>query len=516
MLKSIRIENLRSIGDSGFIDIKPLNILVGKNSSGKSTFLRTFPLMSQSVNKSLRGPISWFDSSFVDFGDYETAKNKFNDDNIKFSFKLKINDEMHYIPYHGNYYLRHFDIILVEICVSLANDSKGTFVNKISLILDGKTSIDMHVDKRDDIVQIKIDDVNLNSLGLKGFWDNETQRGILPSFTKNEVNDDFSMEALSIAAKLLKVYCNKRTSSNRILDFLTSNYNLNENVFLKNIKCTNIQTLAKNASDWTVKNQIFKNIYYLNVASLIEYIFRIIDDEFVSFFYECGYIAPFRAEATRYYRNQGLQVNDIDPYGRNLQEFISSLSNNSSRKSSFNEFTKKILGITVTVENYKGTQSLFIQDGTDRFNLADVGFGYSQILPIITKLWHLTLREDVRYRFPKFNSTRCTVIEQPELHLHPAMQARIADAFLYTIKICQKHDIDIRLIVETHSPTIINRLGRRVIEGVEDNNDIRGNISIIYFEKDDRTKLSKISSKLFKTNGQIENWPSGFFDPLDD
>lgn len=46
-LKSIRIENLRSLTDTGNIELKPLTILVGKNSVGKSTFARTFPLLRQ-------------------------------------------------------------------------------------------------------------------------------------------------------------------------------------------------------------------------------------------------------------------------------------------------------------------------------------------------------------------------------------------------------------------------------------------------------------------------------------
>ena len=73
MIDAIRIENLRSLKDTGFIKLKKLNILLGSNSSGKSTFLRSFPLFAQSVKKNLRGPISWFDDSMVDFGNYETA-----------------------------------------------------------------------------------------------------------------------------------------------------------------------------------------------------------------------------------------------------------------------------------------------------------------------------------------------------------------------------------------------------------------------------------------------------------
>lgn len=90
MVNSIKIENLRSLKDTEFVQLKKLNILLGTNSSGKSTFLRSFPLFFQSVNKNLRGPISWFDDSFVDFGDYQTAKNKYSTDNenIRFSYKL--------------------------------------------------------------------------------------------------------------------------------------------------------------------------------------------------------------------------------------------------------------------------------------------------------------------------------------------------------------------------------------------------------------------------------------------
>ena len=70
MIDSIRIQNFRSFRDTGFIKLNKLNILLGTNSSGKSSFLRSFPLFTQSIKKNLRGPISWFDYSSVDLGDY--------------------------------------------------------------------------------------------------------------------------------------------------------------------------------------------------------------------------------------------------------------------------------------------------------------------------------------------------------------------------------------------------------------------------------------------------------------
>ena len=48
-MQSVGIKNLRILEDTGFIDIKPITLLLGANSSGKSTFLRFFPLIKQSV-----------------------------------------------------------------------------------------------------------------------------------------------------------------------------------------------------------------------------------------------------------------------------------------------------------------------------------------------------------------------------------------------------------------------------------------------------------------------------------
>lgn len=42
MITHVRIENFRSLKDTGWIQIKPVNILLGANSSGKSSFLRSF------------------------------------------------------------------------------------------------------------------------------------------------------------------------------------------------------------------------------------------------------------------------------------------------------------------------------------------------------------------------------------------------------------------------------------------------------------------------------------------
>ncbi|WP_412034465.1 AAA family ATPase [Vibrio sp. Vb1980] len=72
-MKSIRIEGLRSLVDTGFVELKPINVLVGTNSSGKSSFLRVFPLLRQSIERRTRGPILW-NGTYTDFESFSTSK----------------------------------------------------------------------------------------------------------------------------------------------------------------------------------------------------------------------------------------------------------------------------------------------------------------------------------------------------------------------------------------------------------------------------------------------------------
>ena len=95
-------------------------------------------------------------------------------------------------------------------------------------------------------------------------------------------------------------------------------------------------------------------------------------------------------------------------------------------------------------------------------NLIDVGYGVSQVLPIVTEL----LRHDAPNRF---------LLQQPEVHLHPSAQAALGSLF------CRIATWDRQLIVETHSDHLLDRVRMDVRDGAgalkpED-------VSILYFER---------------------------------
>lgn len=125
--------------------------------------------------------------------------------------------------------------------------------------------------------------------------------------------------------------------------------------------------------------------------------------------------------------------------------------------------------------------------------ITDVGFGVSQVLPVLIQAF---------YCAP--NST--VWMEQPEIHLHPQVQAELADVFISAIKSREESGPrNVQLIIESHSEHFLNRLQRRIAEGEITPKDVA-----IYFCKraGSATELEPLEVNLY---GEIENWPENFF-----
>lgn len=120
--------------------------------------------------------------------------------------------------------------------------------------------------------------------------------------------------------------------------------------------------------------------------------------------------------------------------------------------------------------------------------LTDVGFGISQFLPIIVADLQL-------------DDNSCLALSQPEIHLHPKIQALFGNFLANQIKRTQK-----QYIVETHSEYLLNRIRLLLVKGELKPEDVR----VYYFENDGiKTTTHKVE---FATDGQIKGAPQGFFD----
>ncbi|MDI6905257.1 MAG: DUF3696 domain-containing protein [Candidatus Bathyarchaeia archaeon] len=156
-----------------------------------------------------------------------------------------------------------------------------------------------------------------------------------------------------------------------------------------------------------------------------------------------------------------------------------------------NEWTAKFGFENVISRLVKGpAYALSLVDRTLRLqtNIVDVGFGANTLLPIIAQCFYAPIGSMV-------------MIEQPEVYMHPKMQAMLADLFLDVISYGNQ------LIIETHSEHLLLRLQRRIAEGKAKPEDI----AIYYFEgTEEGTKETKME---FDETGRFkEPLPEGFFE----
>lgn len=128
-------------------------------------------------------------------------------------------------------------------------------------------------------------------------------------------------------------------------------------------------------------------------------------------------------------------------------------------------------------------------------DLTHVGVGVSQVLPILV-LAFLANEGDV------------LILEQPELHLHPKVQTRLADFFV------SMNAVGKQCIIETHSEYLINRL--RLLVAKSDDTKISDETMIYFVEKDKEEGYSKYREITINPYGKIDHWPDGFFDEGED
>jgi len=120
--------------------------------------------------------------------------------------------------------------------------------------------------------------------------------------------------------------------------------------------------------------------------------------------------------------------------------------------------------------------------------VTDVGFGVSQVLPVITLCYYVPEGSVV-------------ILEQPEIHLHPAVQAGLADVLIDAVKTRR-----IQVILESHSEHLLRRLQRRMAEGKIDPEQ---EVALYFVHRTGRA--SDIQRLLLDLFGRISNWPPGFF-----
>jgi predicted ATP-dependent endonuclease of OLD family len=227
---------------------------------------------------------------------------------------------------------------------------------------------------------------------------------------------------------------------------------------------------------------------------------------------QAGYIGPSRATGERYYRIQELALDRIDSKGENLAMFLNSLDH--YQRERFETWAERHLGYAVRTRREGGHVSVVLREvgSQQEYNLADVGYGLSQVLPVMVQIWAQTSPRPLSSPLLRSPIVKLLAIEQPELHLHPAYQAKIADALVQTANIVRKlshrpNASRLAIIAETHSQAIINRLGEIISKKEISPSDV----AVYVFEKSAETEQTAVSRARFDDDGILLDWPYGFF-----
>ncbi len=497
---SIYVENYRGFSIPTNLELKPITILIGRNSSGKSSLIRLIPLLQQSLDKRGSVPILW-DSELVDMGSIADVLSQggqearmtigfsLNTDVDHFLSPARYYDEAHapkestinYKAHLGNRdgktAFNSLELELYGIRLELRWNDAGLLTD----ILHDGSAIDLQS------VSYQVDSSNLFPLVTRIYGDGEikSRRRRIAYFPPldRELNQIFHGKTSDIKIEILKrrVWFQERAE------------------FEESIRALPHIVPRKITPDILERIRL-----YTFIRDLTD-IITILEDEITSCFKNSAYIGPARARSERFSRIQELSVERLAAGGENTAMYLHSL--NDDELSSFNDLMMLAAGHKVSIEK-SGPSHVSMRVGTGvgvMENVNDIGFGFSQIIPVVAQLHAVMERPVSREHRPA--SEAIYAVEQPELHLHPAMQGNLANLFVEIANRSRDRSVSLKILAETHSENLIAQLGRLVAGG----KIAREDVGIVFVEKDSNSNISKIRNMSFDEDGFIPEWPLGFF-----
>lgn len=518
-ITAIRAQGFRSFVDTGWINLKPITILVGKNSIGKSSFARIWPLFRQSYSERKKAPVLWL-GDLVDLGNFDAAHCRYSEDPATcFSFRIEGVDPTLSPGLVNRLMLQDRLICSVPVDVSIRlikkSDGEGTLLGTLEFSVADNV-IKVAFDTAGFLQEVRINNRQYHVQSGYSVYTPVTT-GVLPEFYSYvvKVNDGkthyepspINPLALGLYDKL-RAIIHGNTLNSRVwklvdqLKLICGNEDLLSYMKSQSNGLPSWKAFCRNmkVSDWHFM-AIRDLILLQNVPLLVKHC----NSALAQYFSSVRYIEPLRATAERYYRRQELAIDEIDSRGGNLVSYVDGLGY--VDKINLNSWLSDKLSIKLHSTTVAGHRYLKVEDlQTDRTdNIADMGFGFSQIIPVAIQVWASTRRANMSYS--RGGGIETIVIEQPELHLHPAMQARVGEMLLAIAKEANREKTTVRFVIETHSAHLISKIGD-LIASDQGSPDA---VSVLIFEQH-ASKDTKIKELSFNSDGQLRGWPYGFFE----
>ena len=203
-------------------------------------------------------------------------------------------------------------------------------------------------------------------------------------------------------------------------------------------------------------------------------------------------ISATRGNKNRVLANKSL--NDIDAIAKDFKQIELD-----EEDVSFIESSLKLLNINgeIEIDRIEGVASIvYLKQGSKKVALSDLGYGYSQVIPILLKI----------ILIKKENIYSTLIIEEPEANLHPNLQSKLADVLVLAHKTFGLH-----FILESHSEYLIRKLQYLTAKKEIAQNDVL----IYYFNADEYVNEKELKIKEIKIDefgALTDSFGPGFFD----
>lgn len=437
MINRIKLHNFKAFEDLD-VNFRPITLFLGPNNSGKSSILASLRLLSQTIESFDPQVVLLLDGIMGDFGTYKDIVFG-NHRGRPMKINLSIQPS----------FRKSGDIGQMEFWPSLRD-------RKYEVRLEYK----YRMIRREIILkEIEVLDNNESLITFGYSFDSERQ-----------AIDQVGNKRISPS---IKSQLSKMIRMNNFLPFLPS-----------------YRFLAMRREAGSLRETLTKND--LQKFESMAHIFRVIARDLHSL----DYVGAMRATPQRTYAFTGEKRGRIGPSGENAANiFVLDELRSGARK----------LNIAKNVNNWlnkAGIASSFqMEPISDRHyeihvrhpitgeneNLADVGYGNSQIFPVLVGGYNM-------------QEGSIFIVEEPEIHLHPRAQAELGDFFLDLYK------RGVQSIVETHSEYLILRLQQHVASGNIPYDQIR-----IYYVFPEQNKKIIKKLRLDKQGKFKDEWPEGFF-----
>lgn len=492
-MQKFGIERIKSFSSLTQVEIKPITIFVGKNSSGKSSLIRFPAVLAQTFSENMPVPLNLWEN-LVDYGSFEDIL--FQHKGESFRFSIGFGSEI------GRFarYLLNDNLVLnqmpgPEVDIRQFNQSE-LFVelSKKKTKLQVK-SIELFVENRK-LCRLDLSEDDSYQLTLHQQFDGTPLRPVSPELTLPLPHLSFYRFIPQFDEDdVIFEYCQRNglLLADAAMDVLVPGKSFY--LWSSWIKKEHYQE-----AEMCYHTLLLITVFFLNMRRQLQR-----DAETLS------YIGPFRKAPQRILRNPEGSFTEVGVRG----EYTEMLLWQAAQEQPWiveqvSQWLHTAMGYRLGIEEVgRGNYSVMLDNGQENDNLMDVGYGISQVLPIVTQLYADIFYDNRSGQYSQKES-RTLILEQPELHLHPAAQAQLADLFADCVDRKNRKNGVGRLLIETHSEHLIRRLQVLVADPLV--NLSSDEIAVYYVDKTSEGCSFVEEMKLSETGQFQVPWPSGFFD----